>query len=499
MGKVVTEKPKELHLAEVVRHRDQKIMLPDGLSIEDAIGILYRLQQHEEQTVEISEEIDTFPWDGAHALKLAIEETWGFSFARPTGWWGERPPELKSIPAGVDSTVLVPWGALALPVINCTINTGMAAKGERIIFKLTATVQRKYEKDVRALFDLVRAKLRSNSILRGKPFRIRFNDDRGQKLPIPDVRFMEVAGTQETDLILPRSIEAAIADNIYTPIERADDLTALGESLKRTVVLAGTYGTGKTLCANVTAAKAAENGWTFILCERAEEFSATVSFAKQYARAVVFCEDIDRVAAGQRDVEMDDILNTIDGIEAKNPGMEVMVVLTTNNIESINDAFMRPGRFDAVIELTLPDADATERLIRRYAGDALPNSEDVMRAAEHLKGNIPATVAETVKRAKLSAVRLLPPGIKEVTISSQAMLNAAQAMEMQLRLLNRKEEEELSEREKAAQITANGLGQLADAITTAASKNGRNGKNGKRLEPEHADHRLPAHAAGAGD
>lgn len=491
MAQTVTEQKKELHTAEVVRH-GEKIVLPEGMSIDIAIEILYRLQQHEEQTVNVTEEIDTFPWDGAYALKMAIEDTWGFSFAKsiPT-WFGDILPELKSIPSGPSGqTVMVPWGRLVLPVIDCTLETGIKRKGDRIVLSLTATVRRKFEKDVRALFSKVRQFLRTHSIYKGKPFRIRFRKDNGEDLPVPELKFMNVASSTEESLILPRAVEAAIADNIWTPIERAEDLRELGESLKRTVVLAGRYGTGKTLCADVTANKAQAHSWTFILCERAEEFARSVDFAKQYSPAVIFCEDIDRVAAGDRDVDMDDILNTIDGIEAKSKGNEIMTILTTNAIDSIHGAFIRPGRFDAIIELTLPDADATQRLIRLYAGKSLEDEADIKEAGKVLAGNIPATIAETVKRAILGSVRSAPRGCKQVTITAEAINNAAQAMAVQINLLNRQPEVVLSDREKAATIQAEAINGLVHAVT----KNS-NGRMRTEAEPDKA---LPAHAAGVG-
>jgi SpoVK/Ycf46/Vps4 family AAA+-type ATPase len=72
--------------------------------------------------------------------------------------------------------------------------------------------------------------------------------------------------------------------------------------LKRGVLLEGPYGTGKTLTAFVTAKKCVENGWTFIMLDRVAALKEALTFARMYAPAVVFAEDIDRSVEGERTV-----------------------------------------------------------------------------------------------------------------------------------------------------------------------------------------------------
>jgi transitional endoplasmic reticulum ATPase len=78
-----------------------------------------------------------------------------------------------------------------------------------------------------------------------------------------------------------------------------------------------------------------------------------------------------------------------------------MVVLTTNHLDVINPAMLRPGRLDAVIEVTAPDQAAVERLIRVYAREMLTEDVDVSHVAQQLAGQIPAVVREVVERSKL--------------------------------------------------------------------------------------------------
>src|SRR6202000_3403134 len=112
---------------------------------------------------------------------------------------------------------------------------------------------------------------------------------------------------------------------------------------------------------------------SFVMCTQTQDFADCVRFAHNYQPAIVFCEDIDRETDGSRDEELDAILNTIDGVDSKNT--EIMLVLTTNEVQNIHPAMLRPGRLDALLTLDYPDSEAVGRLIRHYSGDLLPEGE----------------------------------------------------------------------------------------------------------------------------
>src|SRR3546814_19828879 len=100
---------------------------------------------------------------------------------------------------------------------------------------------------------------------------------------------------------------------------------------------------------------------------------------------------------------MDDILNLLDGIDTKNS--HIITVLTTNDLQSINPAMLRTGRLDAVIDVTPPDAQAVEKLLRLYGGDAIAADTNLEETGRVQAGNIRAAIAEGVKRAKLDQTR----------------------------------------------------------------------------------------------
>jgi transitional endoplasmic reticulum ATPase len=124
-------------------------------------------------------------------------------------------------------------------------------------------------------------------------------------------------------------------------------------------------------------------------------------FAQRYAPAVVFAEDVDR-CIDKRDNAGNDLLNVIDGILTKNS--QVITVLTTNFVEKLDKAMLRPGRLDAVISIHTPGPDAVGRLIRLYGRDLVKQDEPLDQVGEELAGNIPATIREVVERSKLAMI-----------------------------------------------------------------------------------------------
>lgn len=424
-------------VAEIVRTGEQ-LLIPEGMTLHQAMKLIQARIVYEDQETSIHRVYNVFPWDGAYALMRVLERKFGWAQSVPTpGFFGDTPPQMIAVQTGLDTSVNVAWGNMALPGIKGVVTTGMAKEEGRAVFRLSATVQRKYEAQIAELFQLVKEELEAHSLYRGKAITMRFKDDDGDPMAIPTLAFVDTRGIDRNTAIYNEDIHRALDVSLWTPIERALDCIANDIPLKRGILLGGTYGTGKTLTLTVAAALAAKEGITYVHVQRADELADAIRFARQYQSpaAIVACEDIDRTTDGERTVEMDDLLNTIDGIDGKNSN--IMVALTTNQIENINAAMLRPGRLDAIIEIRPPDAPTVERLIRRYLGNALPVNEDVTAAAEALKGEIPAVIAEVCKRAKLAQLSHQEAGLPVRNLSGQAVIDAATTMTIQLAVLKR--------------------------------------------------------------
>jgi len=450
MAKSLDKVANATHVAEVVHH-GEKLIIPEKLSIKGAIDLLYRRAEYLEAVVEVNEKFDVFPWDGAYALSQVIIKRYGWAEGVAVkSMFGDKKPQVFKIATGVNEKVDVPWGKFALPNIEGLLQTGVdrGATG-RAVFTLNASIRRKDEPTIRELFDDLRAYLKENSLYRGKAIKIRFRDDDGEVLTMPEPEFMDVSHVHPEGLILNDDLMHSVNANLFTPITRVQDCLQNGIKVKRGVLLGGNYGTGKTLAATVAARLAQDNGITYIYTPRADELGDAIAFAKQYQSpaCVVFCEDIDRQVTGERTVAMDDILNILDGIDTKSEN--IITVLTTNHLDNVNQAMLRPGRLDAILNIVAPDAKTAERLVRHYGGQAINEQENLVAVGEALAGQIPAVIEEAVKRAKLFQLTMLPKGHAVADISAEALRQAAVTMTTQIELLAEPEVKEAPTLDKA--------------------------------------------------
>lgn len=435
MSNNLNEVEQKTHVAEVVYHGEQ-LTLPEGMGMDEAIALLERRRDYLEEEVQVQRTFNVFPWDGANALAEALTKQFGWAAAEGTpGFFGKRPPALLNIEVGPNKTKQIPWGRFSLPGVSGYVQTAATRKDGRICFVAAAEVLRKDEGVINRLFDSIAEYLKKHSIYAGQAIKIRFRDDDGDLLDMPEPKFLDTSATGREQLIYSREVQEAIETNLFTPIERVQDCLDNDIPIKRGVLLGGPYGTGKTMAATVASKLAVDCGVTYLYVPRSDELSDAIEFAKQYqdTACVVFCEDIDRAVSGERSVAMDDILNILDGIDTK--ASKIITVLTTNHLENINPAMLRPGRLDAIINVQAPDAEAVERLIRLYGHGTVAEDADLGPASELLAGTIPAVIAEVVKRAKLVQLQLQEPGSPVQCISGNAVLKAAETMQDQIELL----------------------------------------------------------------
>lgn len=391
-----------------ITYSGTKIVLPDTptpMSLDAAMETLDRRQRADQEIVQVSEVIDAFPFDGLVAFVEALRHVYGYVGTTKTPGFFGSPPTFLSVQTGPNTFEQVPWGSFEVSGIKGYLKTEITKVRGRPCFVIGGEVRQGDVAQVHRLAQVTREIVKTHSIYKGKAFQLEVIPAKSTAgAATIDVseppEFLNTSETQENELIFSRSLAASIEANLFTPIRYTDVVKAAGIPLKRGVLLEGPYGTGKTQTANVTAKLCEEHGWTFILIKSVAGLSAAIPFAKLYAPAVVFAEDIDRVLEGQdRNHGMDAILNTIDGIDAK--GSEIMVVLTTNHVDRINKAMLRPGRLDAVLSVTAPDAIAVGKLIRLYGRDLIQDNADLTQASEVLAGTIPAIIREAVERAKL--------------------------------------------------------------------------------------------------
>lgn len=422
-----------------IEYAGKKITLPNDpreMEIPEAVTVLQKRWHENEQLVEISETIDAFPWDGAHAMGLAMREMFGWAEAVkiPGGFFRpDQKPQSISVESGYGKTTEIMWGRFVIQQFSGEeyLQFGMTGLRNKHVFHLSGEIKRKHRGQVKELVEMARGFVKSHSLYRGKAFILPLKSD-GQHIDYAEhPRFLNPEATLPEDLIYSRGVTNMIDTNLFTPIMYTDKCREAEIPLKRGILLEGPYGVGKTMLGSALANVCSENNWTFILLKRAGALDKALEFAELYAPAVVFSEDIDRVVEGKRTVSMDDILNTIDGVSSKRS--EIITVLTTNHVEQINKAMMRPGRLDAIISLRAPDAEAVQRLIRSYGGPNISQGEDLEIVGAVLDGQKPAVIREVVERAKLQAIGLSAGTSSELT--GEALKTSADTMMSHIALM----------------------------------------------------------------
>jgi transitional endoplasmic reticulum ATPase len=471
---------------EIVREGDQ-ITIPAEMSLKAARIWLERKEVEEEQEIAIDEIIEAFPLEGAYAFAKAIARKYGFSALVPTpGFFGSSPPVMIGVDTGVNETSQVPWGRVEIPNLAGYLETGTTTKDNRLLFRIGGEVKQKHKHAVKELANLTRQIVRDESIYRGKAIRVQFETDPRKFNPRDCPKFIDTSEVRVEELIFSDDVKKAVNTSLFTPIEHTANCRKYRIPLKRGILLEGPFGTGKTLTAYVAAKKCVEQKWTFIYLGKVEDLKTAIHFAKSYQPAVIFAEDIDRVMVEGERKENDtvnDILNTIDGVDTK--GMELIVCLTTNHVDHIEPAMMRPGRLDAVISVRAPDQKASVDLVKLYSRGRLDNNGDYTVVGEKLSGQIPAVIREVVERSKLAAVSRLLPG-EELLLVAGDLEFAADEMLNHLRLMTPKPEDARSDVEKAADT----LGKHVAGAFIA--KPGSNGKSTESPSPRPHETRVGA-------
>lgn len=414
-----------------------KIILPDGMDAKKAANWLLEWDESQNTAISFNQVFNCHPLEGAYALYLALKDKYGFVSVKGTpGFFGDNPPRMMNIQINATESVQIPWGVMDIPNIKGRMATAITVEGTTPKFMLEASILKKDENKLVELCALIRENIEKYSIYRGSAFRIEFAiEPRECMNEEHHPKFMDTSGISEEQLMLNEYTYNLIDISIFTPIKNSALCRELSIPLHRGILLEGQYGTGKTLAATVTAKLCVDNGWTFIYVNNTEQLAQALEFARAYTPCVLFAEDVDRVMNGIRTYNMDSILNAVSGVDSKDT--EIMLVLTTNHVEEINQAMLRPGRLDAVITVEAPNKDTVKRLIHLYGDGALPENINLDSVSETLTGYIPAIIREVVERAKLAS---LSKGDKLISAKDLSLM--ADSMVNQVNLLNRDTEKD---------------------------------------------------------
>lgn len=441
-----------------VEREGSKLVVPEEIPLKVALEAIMLKIREEDEEVSVRHTFDMTIPEGCLSLLHALRELYGFVNPVATPGWFPTPPTFVAVEVGPGKTEQIVWGSLSVPGISGLLQTGIYKKDGAPKFMLVGSVKGKDKKAVQKIADFMREHALTSNVYRGHAISVAFPDpDDSPSMEDYFPHFMTVPQIDESSLIFSEDVQRVVATTLFTPIECTEMCRKHDIPLKRGILLEGPYGVGKTLTATITARKCVENGWTFIHIDDVTKLKDALEFARKYQPAVVFAEDIDQVLSdpNTRDANVNEILNSIDGIDSK--AVEILTILTTNNVSNITQAMLRPGRLDTVVPVRSPDAAASVKLIRLFAAQQLAADQDLEAIGYKLAGQIPAVIREVVERSKLGAVYRQKGTDGEVKITALDLSTAADGMMAHMRLLDPVVKEKRESRVIAAETLGNVL------------------------------------------
>jgi len=216
-------------------------------------------------------------------------------------------------------------------------------------------------------------------------------------------------GLGRDDVVLPEAVLGRVERHALGVAAHRQALLAVGQHLKRGLLLYGPPGTGKTHTTRYLLGRM--TGYTrLVVTGRAlVAVGAVTEMARDLQPSVVVLEDVDLVAEdrslGPRSSPvLFDLLDAMDGAAAD---ADLLFLLTTNRADLLEPALAaRPGRVDVAVEIELPDAAARERLLALY-GRGVPlalTPEDIATAIERTEGTTASFLKELIRRSVLESL-----------------------------------------------------------------------------------------------
>ena len=228
---------------------------------------------------------------------------------------------------------------------------------------------------------------------------------------VPDVRWSDVGGLEAAKRILKESIE--------WPLLHPDLFRRAGVAPPRGILLYGAPGVGKTMLAK---AVATESGVNFISVKGPALMSRWVGETERAVRdifhkaklaspCIIFLDEIDSIAprrGGETNAVTDraiaQLLAEMDGVEELKG---VIVLAATNRMDIVDQALLRAGRFDFLLELPLPEAEARLEIFKVHTrGKPLAGDVDLAKlAGAASEGRSGADIELICRKASIAAIR----------------------------------------------------------------------------------------------
>src|SRR5947208_11466080 len=283
--------------------------------------------------------------------------------------------------------------------------------------------------------------------------------------------FADVAGVDEAKAEL-----AEIVDFLKNPKK----YQRLGGRIPKGVLVVGPPGTGKTLLARAVAGEADVPFFTLSGSEFVEMFVGVGASrvrdlfeqAKEKAPCIIFIDELDAIgksragATGfmgghdEREQTLNQLLAEMDGFDSSKG---VILIAATNRPEVLDQALLRPGRFDRQVVVDKPDLRGREAILRLHARNVvLALSVDLGVIAARTPGFAGADLANIVNEAALLAARKEKNAV-EMSDFEEAIDRVVAGLEKKSRVLSEKERDIVAHHEMGHALVATSVAQ-ADPV-----------------------------------
>ncbi|HET8719429.1 MAG TPA: CDC48 family AAA ATPase [Candidatus Nitrosotenuis sp.] len=250
---------------------------------------------------------------------------------------------------------------------------------------------------------------------------------------VPNVSWDDVGGLE--------SLKEELREAVEWPLKHKEAFEYVDVSPPKGILLHGPPGTGKTLIAKALAKTTESN---FISVKGPELLSKWVGEsekgvreifrkARQAAPCIIFFDEIDALVPRRSGAEsshvsenvVSQILTEIDGLEELH---NVLIIGATNRLDIVDDALLRPGRFDRIIEVPKPDSKGREHIFQIHTKKKpLDVSVNLKKLVEDTDGFSGAEIAAVCDRAAIAALKrhvTTQSEIKDIKITQQDLENA---------------------------------------------------------------------------
>ena len=250
----------------------------------------------------------------------------------------------------------------------------------------------------------------------------------------PNVTWDDVGGLE--------SLKEELREAIEWPIKHKDAFDYVNVETPKGILLHGPTGTGKTLIAKAVAKMTESN---FISIKGPELLSKWVGESEKGVReifrkarlaapCIIFLDEVDALVprrGGSSDSHVTEnvvsqILTEIDGLEELH---NVLIIGATNRLDIVDPAILRPGRFDRIIEVPLPDAKGRSNIFKIHTKKKpLAKDVDLEKIVKRTDGFSGAEIAAIANRAGITALKRYVNGksssVKEIEITQNDLIDA---------------------------------------------------------------------------